>query len=238
LVGGKAVLFPMSGDAGGVASTAGTDNHVQNRERGFAMPTDEKEEEGAADEEEEDVEEEPEEEAEAGVEEEEPEEARARGGAAWGFWRVVFALFIIAVVAVAGWLGWQYMAAQKERAREVQAREAETKKHLLLVTQKLRSATEGATKGDMDEMVDDLESASEAVSLALDIAIEDMRSPLEGLKSRVDAARDDVQARQERLRAEAEKEAKAAGETVSGALAHAESIVKQQYAPEEGTPAE
>ncbi|MFQ5810045.1 MAG: hypothetical protein ACE5JM_10540 [Armatimonadota bacterium] len=208
------------------------------------MPKDEEREEEIVEEDEEDeeieeeeAEEEPDEDA-AEEEEEEEEEAfdvaPSGGGAAWGFWRVVLAIFIIAVIGVAAWLGIQYFAAQKERARQAAEKEAETKQHLLLVTQKLKSAADSATQADLDGMLDDLERASEALSLAANIAPDEMRPGLQGLKSRIDGAKDDVQGRQEKLRAQAEKEAAAAAEAVSAALTAAEGIVNQEYAPEEG----
>ncbi|MGD8239506.1 MAG: hypothetical protein PVH68_13185 [Armatimonadota bacterium] len=202
------------------------------------MPTDEEKEEEIAEEdneeqevEDEEAEEEPEEDA--GDEEDELDVAPSGGGAAWGFWRVVFALFIIVVVGVAGWLGIQYFAAQKERARQAAAKEAETKTHLLLVTKKLGSAVERATQADLDGMLADLESASEALSLASSIAPDDMQVPLDGLTDRIDGAKEGVQARRRQLRVQAEKEATAAGEVVSAVLSAAQSIVKQQYGPEE-----
>jgi len=194
-------------------------------------------EEEAEDEEEVEEEAEDEEEVEEEAEDDEEELLGApapAGGPTWGFWRMLFALLIIAVVAVAGWLGWQHMVAQRERAQEAQQREAETKQHLLLVSEKLRSAEECAARADLDGMLDDLGSASEALDLALSITIEEMRPSLEGLADKLRSARDDVEKRQQRLRVEAEKEAKAAAEAVSAALGLADSITGQRYMPAEG----
>jgi len=160
----------------------------------------------------------------------EPEEAVApTGGAAWGFWRVVFALIIIAVVAVAGWLGWQYVAAERLREQQIAEKEAETKTHLLLVMEKLRAAEESAAAADMNGILDDITSASEALRLALSVAPEDMRGPLDMLNNKLTSMKEDVEQRQKRLQAEVEKEAKAAAETVADALTHVQSIVRQQY---------
>jgi uncharacterized protein HemX len=203
------------------------------------MPTDEEKEEDAADEEEDEELEESEEEADEEPEEEDDEDAdfdvvpAATGGPSWGFWRIMFALLIIAVVALAGWLGWQYMAAQEQRAAEIAEKEADTKKALLQVAQELRSAQEDAAQGDLDALLANLEAASKTLALAGDRAIDEMRPSLDAFSTKLDAAKQDVRQRRDRLQAQTEKEAKEAEEAVSAVLTSAEAILNQQYAPED-----
>ncbi len=203
------------------------------------MPTDEEKEEDAADEEEEEELEESEEEADEEPEEEDDDDGdfgivpTPTGGPAWGFWRIMFALLIISVVAVAGWLGWQYMAAQEERAAEIAAREADTKKALMQVAQELRTAQEDAAQGDLDAMLADIEAASKTLALARDRAIDEMHPSLDAFSTKLDAVKQDVRQRRDRLQAEADKEAKEAQEAVAAVLTSAEAIINQQYAPED-----